>query len=478
MTLTYNVTGSRYIEYIYDAGGSVLRKIAFDSSAGTTTTDYLDGFVYTNGALSYFASPEGRVLYNGTTFTNEYNVTDQQGNVRISFNNTGTGGARKVVQENSYYGFGMILPNSPVTGGSNKNLYNGGSEWQNDFQNQPDFYQTANRNYDASLGRFAATDPMAESSVDMSTYHYAGDNPIMMNDPSGNKAVPPGMENPPYVPLNNYQFIHNGVTNQEQDAFIANEDSWYNDNNYSTWTGSADDGVDYAANQAHWEQYAAEQGITLDFSPKAYTVDVDGYFQMVGDVADVLGEDSNNEDVLMTEDSESAMDVDKYILAKLAAPVGQDNESSVKFYGGDAQGEALFEFLGKNTLVEFTHIEFGCDGNLISTSHDNARDKGSFDETLNIMVGANGQRIREMNHSHPPPEDFNAPSGLLPYDSVTIGAPPGKRGGDMGVFDAVMAYFNVRFPGETPPVFKVYSVQYQNILQFGVNGIIGEAPWW
>jgi len=70
------------------------------------------------------------------------------------------------------------------------------------------------------------------------------------------------------------------------------------------------------------------------------------------------------------------------------------------------------------------------------------------------------------------------PSGLFIFDVYTTGAAPGKgRGGDMGVYDSVMAYFNVRFPGYTPPVFKIYSVQYQNILQISVNGIIGEAPW-
>jgi hypothetical protein len=51
---------------------------------------------------------------------------------------TGSGVAL-VKQENSYYAYGMsmtstmALPTAP-----NKNLYNGGSEWQNDYQDQPD----------------------------------------------------------------------------------------------------------------------------------------------------------------------------------------------------------------------------------------------------------------------------------------------------------------------------------------------------
>jgi hypothetical protein len=59
------------------------------------------------------------------------------------------------VQENSYYAYGMsmtstmALPTAP-----NKNLYNGGSEWQNDFADQPDWQQTFYRNYDQTTGRF------------------------------------------------------------------------------------------------------------------------------------------------------------------------------------------------------------------------------------------------------------------------------------------------------------------------------------
>jgi RHS repeat-associated protein len=132
--------------------------------------------------------PEGRTLYNGSTFTQEYIITDQQGNARVSFNNTGTSGTVKVVQENSYYAFGLIMPGStvPLPTSPNKNLYNGGSEWQNDFGNLPDYQQTFFRNYDAAIARWVAVDPVAESAESMTSYQYAGDNPVMNNDPMGN----------------------------------------------------------------------------------------------------------------------------------------------------------------------------------------------------------------------------------------------------------------------------------------------------
>lgn len=83
------------------------------------------------------------------------------------------------------------MANSPVGLPSmpNKNLYNGGSEWQNDYNNLPDYYQATYRNYDAVLGRFTGVDPMAEGVERMSTYQYENNNPLMFNDPLGTDAT-------------------------------------------------------------------------------------------------------------------------------------------------------------------------------------------------------------------------------------------------------------------------------------------------
>jgi hypothetical protein len=60
------------------------------------------------------------------------------------------------------------------------------------MSNMPDYQQTLNRNYDAEIGRFVAVDPDPESAEDMTVYQYAGNNPVMMNDPSGGKAAAGG----------------------------------------------------------------------------------------------------------------------------------------------------------------------------------------------------------------------------------------------------------------------------------------------
>ncbi len=86
-----------------------------------------------------------------------------------------------VRQENSYYAFGMTLPNSPVGTLSDgiKQLNNGGSEWQNDYGNVPDYQQTFYRNYDDALGRFVRVDPLAEATASLTGYNYANNNPVL-----------------------------------------------------------------------------------------------------------------------------------------------------------------------------------------------------------------------------------------------------------------------------------------------------------
>ncbi len=239
----------------------MIRKQVYNSSTLQTTTDYIDGFVYiTQGTgsplISYFPMPEGRVLNtssSGVTLVKEFIVTDQQGNARVSFRDGGSG-TPVVYQENSYYGFGLVLPNSPVgtTATSNKQLYNGGSEWQNDYSNLPDYYQTYYRNYDAALARWVGVDPMAESAESTSIYHYSGNNPIMYNDPLGNLLNPAKMLRPTQGNATdnvNMQFIgrlNNNLASRFEDD--------------SNNLGANDAGLYYSDPGAYWDTYSASGG--------------------------------------------------------------------------------------------------------------------------------------------------------------------------------------------------------------------------
>ncbi|HWW41561.1 DUF6443 domain-containing protein [Pedobacter sp.] len=187
--ITITTSVGRYINYTYDAGGTLLKKQIFDNNVAGKSTDYIDGFVYENGTLAYFAMPEGWIRNTGSALKAEYMIKDHQGNVRVSFEEQA--GVAVVRQENSYYPLGLIMTGSNIATptSANKNLYNEGSEWQNDFGDLPDYYNTFFRNYDAALGRFIGIDPKAEASESFSTYQYANNNPLIFNDPLGDIAI-------------------------------------------------------------------------------------------------------------------------------------------------------------------------------------------------------------------------------------------------------------------------------------------------
>jgi len=80
----------KVITYVYDAGGNKLTQKLYNGATIQTTTHYVNGFVYeavTTGspALSFFGSPEGRVVNNSGALTYEYSIADHQGNTRVVF---------------------------------------------------------------------------------------------------------------------------------------------------------------------------------------------------------------------------------------------------------------------------------------------------------------------------------------------------------------------------------------------------------
>jgi RHS repeat-associated protein len=87
-----------------------------------------------------------------------------------------------IVQETHYYPFGGVLKGIGKEG-NNKYLYNGGTEREDSFDIGLD--ETDFRRYDANLGRFTGIDALAEMYQPLTPYHYAFNNPINNNDPSG-----------------------------------------------------------------------------------------------------------------------------------------------------------------------------------------------------------------------------------------------------------------------------------------------------
>ena len=204
-TITYNelskptliqISSTKKVEYRYDAAGTRISKYVYNNSSTVTKSfEYIGGYVIENDILSYYGMAEGRVRNEGGGFglvmKMEYFITDQQGNVRVSFEDNS--GSATLIQENSYYAFGMQMAGgyTPTTN-PNKRLYNGQSEWQDDIDGLAEYYSTFFREYDAVIGRFNGVDPVSEMTDEISTYAYADNNPVMMNDPLGAVANGPG----------------------------------------------------------------------------------------------------------------------------------------------------------------------------------------------------------------------------------------------------------------------------------------------
>lgn len=176
------------IEYIYDAIGTKLKKIA-----GGVSTEYAGTYVYENNLMQYFSTRQGYAYYEGgTTFSYVYHYKDHLDNIRLAYRdidpNNSSSTDLEILSEKNYYPFGLNHKGYNETVSANANstaelLGFTGKEHQDEFGLQ--WIDITARNYDAALGRWMNLDPLAEQMRRHSPYNYGFDNPVYYLDPDG-----------------------------------------------------------------------------------------------------------------------------------------------------------------------------------------------------------------------------------------------------------------------------------------------------
>ncbi|QIP15950.1 hypothetical protein G8759_26610 [Spirosoma aureum] len=223
-SIDYNVLGlpetitfgnQTKIYYLYTSGGDKLQKQGAylpSEQAGPIQAeqysqkqiDYSSGVVYTDQAISFIPTAEGRALPPVTDtvsveYRYEYQQTDHLGNLRSAchcgekFDETGklvpTKGIedqRTVVQENHYDPWGLNLADIETQPSSGLDWwqFNRGSEKafgpDGSFQYDTDF-----RQYDPTIGRFGGADGLAGVLPGINPYMFGFNSPAGFNDPTG-----------------------------------------------------------------------------------------------------------------------------------------------------------------------------------------------------------------------------------------------------------------------------------------------------
>ncbi len=112
----------------------------------------------------------------------------------------------------------------------------------------------------------------------------------------------------------------------------------------------------------------------------------------------------------------NSMKVDKTVMAGMKTNTintGKDGIVSLtKFQiNGDKKGEAFFQFMAKNTNVEWSNVKIGegdWNTNLVGTSHKQGRDYSVGDALNNPLIMAS--KIRGIDHSHPNNTSYISPA--------------------------------------------------------------------
>ena len=164
-------TDGSSIVYSYAADGAKLRTV-HNINGTTTQKDYCGSVIYENGAAKLWQTEAGYISMNDSK--HHYYLQDHQGNNRVVVSETGA-----TEEVNHYYAFGGLFDNSNSV---QPFKYNGK---ELDTHKGLNWYDYGARQYDATLGRWFAVDPLAEKMYGWSLYAYCFNNPVKFVDENG-----------------------------------------------------------------------------------------------------------------------------------------------------------------------------------------------------------------------------------------------------------------------------------------------------
>lgn len=180
LNLPMNISGSKTINYVYDAGGSKLSRTSANATFGKE--EYIRGIQYKNGVIEFFPTEEGSAMRNSDgSYSYEYVLTDHLGNTRVRFDDSSH--VARLIQKDDYYPFGLSY-NRYSFGSRNNYLFNK-KEWQEELAQ----YDYGMRFYDPVVLRWNSIDPKAEKFAAFTPYNYAFDNPILVIDLDGQEGI-------------------------------------------------------------------------------------------------------------------------------------------------------------------------------------------------------------------------------------------------------------------------------------------------
>jgi len=190
-----------FIDYIYDAEGTLHQKYSEEEGVDTTRRTYISFLEFVDGELDLFKHSQGYIQKTPleqliaaqaevdtdnpeeciipTEYQQRWILKDHLGNTRVVFDAN-----EEVVSEHHYYPFGLELEGDWQQDNNYDYTYNG-KEVQKSFDLGYQNYGA--RFYDPSIGRFMSVDPLAntEHSLSINPYHYVANNPINNIDPDG-----------------------------------------------------------------------------------------------------------------------------------------------------------------------------------------------------------------------------------------------------------------------------------------------------